>query len=163
MGCACKKDIPDYPGTEEWGPLLWKILHALAEKLGSSKNLIDEEREWNRLLMMTGDILPCPICKKHYKEVLTTNPIAPILKMNATDANTFLRTWLWTLHNEINVANGKPELPFADLPTLYGDVDIRDTFWRIDPVMKLAISRNALGYISWQKWIATYKMLYSYY
>lgn len=163
MGCACKKDIPDYPGTEDWGPLMWKILHSLAEKAGSSKSLQEEEREWNRLLMLTADILPCPVCKKHYKEVFHAFPIAPVLKMSAANANIFLRTWLWTLHNEVNVGNGKPDLPFADLSTLYGSTDIRDTYWRLDPVMKLAIEKSGVGYISWQKWTASYKMLYSLY
>jgi hypothetical protein len=162
MGCACKKDIPDYPGTEEWGPLLWKILHSLAEKVGS-KSFDEERREWNRLLTLTTDILPCTVCKAHYKEVIKANPIAPVLKMTPTEARLFLRTWLWTLHNEINVGNGKPELPFDELPALYGETDIRDTYWRLEPVMKVAIIKSGVGYIAWQKWVASCKMLYSLY
>ena len=162
MPCACKKDIPDYPGTEEWGPLVWKVLHGLAEKIGKSRCLDEELREWKRLLTLTADVIPCVVCKKHYKEVLVQNPIGGILKMNAVTASTFVRTWLWTLHNEINVENGKPELPFTGL-SMYDAVDFRDMFWRLDPVMRLATTKSGLGYIGWLKWSASAKMLASLY
>ena len=161
MPCACKKDIPDYPGTEEWGPLLWKLLHSLSEKVGTSRSLSEEVREWNRLLTMTADILPCDICKKHYKEVLKEKPVAGILKMEKDVARVFIKTWLWTLHNEINVENGKPELPYDELSTLYDNVDIRDTLWRLEPVMKVASVKRGAGYIAWLKWNVSFKMLLS--
>ena len=161
MPCACKKDIPDYPGTEEWGPLVWNILHGLAEKMGNAN--AEELREWKRLLTFTADVLPCDVCKKHYKEVLLQHPIGGILKMDGVIAATFVKTWLWTLHNEINVGNGKPELPFTELSVLYGAIDIRDMFWRLEPVMKLALTKSGMGYISWLKWVASAKMLFSFY
>ena len=163
MGCACKKDIPDYPGTEEWGPLFWKLLHGFAEKAGTARNVEEEMREWKRLLTLLTDVLPCDICKKHYKEVLLLSPIEGILKMDRATASTFLRTWLWTLHNVINVGNGKAELPFADLATLYSDVNFQDMFWRLEPVMKLAIAKSGVGFISWSKWSASGRMLASLY
>jgi hypothetical protein len=162
MPCACKKNIPDYPGTEEWGPILWKILHGLAEKVGKAPCLDEEVREWKRFLTFTADIIPCDVCKKHYKQVLLDHPIGGILKMNASVASTFIRTWLWTLHNEINVENSKPELPFTDL-SMYSEVDIRDMFWRFEPVMKLALTKSGVGYISWQRWFASARMLASFY
>lgn len=161
MPCACKKDIPDYPGTEEWGPLVWNILHGLAEKMRNAN--AEELREWKRLLTLTADVLPCDVCKKHYKEVLLQHPIGGILKMDGVVAATFVKTWLWTLHNEINVGNGKPELPFTELSVLYGTIDIRDMFWRLEPVMKLALTKSGMGYISWLKWVASAKMLFSFY
>jgi hypothetical protein len=163
MPCACKKDIPDYPGTEEWGPLMWKLLHGLAEKVGTSRDPAEEMREWKRFLMLTTDVIPCDVCKKHYKEVLADRPVTGILKMDGPTASTFIRTWLWTLHNEINVENGKPELPFTDLVTLYSDVNFRDMFWRLEPVMKLASVKSGVGFISWLKWSASGKMLASFY
>jgi hypothetical protein len=162
MPCACKKDIPDYPGTEEWGPLFWKLLHGLAEKVGTSRDVAEEMREWKRLFALTADVLPCDVCKKHYKEVLVQHPVLGILKMDGPTASTFIRTWLWTLHNEINVENGKPELPFTDL-SLYSDVDFRDMFWRLEPVMRLASVKSGVGFISWLKWSASAKMLASFY
>jgi len=92
MPCACKKDIPDYPGTEEWGPLVWKVLHGLAEKIGTSRSVDDELREWKRLLTLTADVIPCIVCKEHYKEVLIQKPIGGILKMDLLTASTFVRT-----------------------------------------------------------------------
>ena len=162
MPCACKKDIPDYPGTEEWGPIVWKILHGLAERVGTSRCIDEEVREWKRLLTLTADILPCDVCKKHYKEVLLQQPIAGILKMNAQEASSFIQRWLWSLHNEINVENGKPAVPFTDLAQ-YSTVDFQDMFWRLEPVMKLAITKSGVGYISWLKWSASAKMLASFY
>jgi hypothetical protein len=162
MPCACKKNIPDYPGTEEWGPLVWKVLHGLAEKIGKSRSLDEELREWKRLLTFTADVIPCDVCKKHYKEVLVDKPIGGILKMDAVMANIFVRTWLWTLHNEINVENGKPELPFTEL-SIYDTVDFQDMFWRLEPVMRLATTKSGMGYMGWLKWSASAKMLVSLY
>jgi hypothetical protein len=142
---------------------MWKLLHGFAEKAGTARDLGEELREWKRLLTLTTDVIPCDICKKHYKEVLLQHPITGILKMDGLTASTFIRTWLWTLHNEINVANGKPELPFTDLAVLYSDVDFRDMFWRLEPVMKLASVKSGVGLISWMKWSTSGKMLASFY
>ena len=46
MPCACRVPTPDYPANAAWGPILWQILHGIAEKAGRAPIPADEVREW---------------------------------------------------------------------------------------------------------------------
>ena len=48
MPCSCQVPVPQYPETAHWGPILWKILHGLAERAERSFDRMDEIREWHR-------------------------------------------------------------------------------------------------------------------
>jgi hypothetical protein len=72
---------------------------------------------------------------------------------------TAVKTWLWQLHNDIRTEYGHPPLPFTDLPGLYGNVNLQDVFWRLEPVMKNAINIKGMGFLKWQAWVKSFKML----
>ena len=46
MPCGCIIPIPEYPASAEWGPIIWNILHGLAEKAQRAALPADELREW---------------------------------------------------------------------------------------------------------------------
>ena len=48
------------------------------------------------------NIIPCEICKTHYKNHLHTHPI-----MDSLNSKEDLIKWLIKIHNEINIMNGK--------------------------------------------------------
>jgi hypothetical protein len=159
MPCACQVPVPLYPETAEWGPILWLILHGLAEKAGSATIPMDEILEWPRFLKLTGEMLPCDICSKHFATYLSENPIPR--KIPYDQLRDFLRTWLWTLHNDINEANSKPIFLFADLTSTYSSVDIQDQIWRLTPVMKRVIELSGVSLLKWTKWLHSCKLLKS--
>ncbi len=106
----------DSPQNHIWGPHLWMILHSSAERIGS-KNLNrlpqEESRLWINLLGSLRYSLPCPLCKKHYTAYFSTVPITSINQ-------SFVRHWLYNLHNQVNNQTGKPNtITIEDIPEIY--------------------------------------------
>lgn len=94
--------------TAVWGPSMWRILHTAAEQ--PSK----------RALLATAihaldGALPCPDCRRHYHVWLQTHPLS---------GTTDLRTWLLTLHNDVNARAGKTTWTVDDLTAAYGSGNV---------------------------------------
>ncbi len=106
----------DSPLNHIWGPQLWMILHSSAERIGIPKlsRLPQEEsRIWTTILASLRYSLPCPQCKKHYTEYFASNPIISV-------DPTFIRSWLYNLHCQVNTRTGKPNtITIEKLPELY--------------------------------------------
>ena len=157
MPCACQIPVPEYPENAEWGPLLWNILHGLAQR-AQGFYPHDEPREWVKIIKLTAEMLPCDKCREHMNEFIRKNP--PTVFADSPELKTSVKTWFWSLHNEVNVRNGKPEFPFDTL-SQYNTINLQDLLWRLDPVIKKAIQINGLGFLKYTKWIATIKMIRS--
>jgi hypothetical protein len=87
---------------QEWGPHIWKILHYHAEYSGNSMLLADEIRAWISLLKHTEAVLPCAVCREHYRGWRTTHPLEEFIGRDKDTFRDLLRTWLWTLHEGVN-------------------------------------------------------------
>jgi hypothetical protein len=150
MPCACKIPIVQYPETAEWGPLMWDILHGLAEKSGNNTNLLlqaDEIRCWTTLLNSVGQTLPCDICSKHYKEYLLANPITI---PSYSELKTYIKTWLWTLHNEINGGNDKPSFSYSDLTAKYSGIPVKIRLQQLAAPIQRAMMHNGVRLLNWK-------------
>lgn len=112
------------PNTAEWGPPLWRIFHALAERSGRSKNQlqqIDEARIWANFLVGLRRSIPCVLCRKHYSDYLQENPIEGVLAKFGEERQTGLRLWFYTFHNSVNARSNKIfEGTVENLPGIYG-------------------------------------------
>ena len=54
-------------GPDAWGPHAWKFLHYVS--LGYSSNPTREEKEkYKSFFLLLQDVLPCSICREHFKE-----------------------------------------------------------------------------------------------
>lgn len=106
----------DSPQNHIWGPQLWMILHYSAERIGTkSLNRLPQEetRLWINLLGSLRYSLPCPLCKKHYTEYLSSTPIIDINQA-------FIREWLYNLHNQVNSRIDKPNtIAIEQIPEIY--------------------------------------------
>lgn len=118
-----------------WGVPLWKILHGTAEKIGYIQNSLmsqDEMREMLFLLNAVEAIMPCDLCRKHYKEWRAKHPISSwpeILKGQPGEFRERMRRWLWELHENVNRSKGgEISLPFEKLPELYGSVELKKEY-----------------------------------
>lgn len=61
-------------GPEEFGPYFWAALHMAC--LYSAPQLTREEKvQFENFITSYGYVLPCSICRDHFKEVLRENPI----------------------------------------------------------------------------------------
>ena len=54
---------------KEWGPVFWKILHSVSERVGANpiKTLqADELQYYQNFLKQLANVLPCKLCLNHY-------------------------------------------------------------------------------------------------
>jgi hypothetical protein len=161
MPCACQVPHPDYPETANWGPIFWNIFHGFAERAERSISKEDEVREWQKFVKLTGDILPCDICRDHFKRYIAATPFTQISKIPFNQIKTFVKTWFWNLHNEINAGTNKPIFDYNDLTPTYSEISLDDQLYRLMPVMKKAIFLSGVPFLKWQTWVASFKMMRS--
>ena len=166
MPCACQTPGPAYPENKEWGPFVWTILHALAERAGKVVFQLyeaDERRAWIQIIQLTGGMLPCAECREHYKEWLHGHPVTSIHAMPYADLKIWVRTWLWEIHQNVNTRLGKPGVLLTDLPGLYGHVNISMQFKLFELIEKRAIKQQGVHINAWLSWVKQYRTLMSVY
>jgi hypothetical protein len=66
-------------------------------------------------------LLPCSICREHYREHLTKHPIATFL-----DSRTDLIKWTIMIHNHVNKMLGKLEWTLEEVLAYYEKVGARN-------------------------------------
>ena len=167
MPCACRKPEPAYPETDQWGPVLWKLLHSLAEHAGrpcfpTPTNFADERRQWLNLVSMLPKMIPCEKCREHATEYL--NVVRFDLKPVADDElYEYIRTYFWEFHEHVNSGLGKPSFPKDDLEAAYRTVSVPNTLKTLTPYIETAIRLRGLTLLPWQKCVGFIRMLISLY
>lgn len=121
MPCGCQKKSAAAPplikeqllSPAEWGPILWKYLHCIAERIGYSGSTIidtDQASYMEILIHMLPLILPCTECQTHTNLYLQQTPL-PILKgLYGNTLGTTVRQWLFDFHNAVRQQNNQPIL-----------------------------------------------------
>jgi hypothetical protein len=85
-----------------WGPFFWMTIHIVA--LGyPSKPSYTEKRSAKQFFESLANLIPCPVCREHYKKHITKTPISTYL-----DSKKDLFKWTVDLHNAVNMSLGKP-------------------------------------------------------
>ena len=166
MPCACNIPLANAPTNEIWGPIVWNLLHGMAEYAGkpiSDSSKGEENYSWIQLIKGTERILPCPTCREHYKKWLLENPPDMLKKMPYENQRLWIRDFFWALHNDINKDNKKDILPFASLQSLYKNINLRSNIKELETHIKLLLQHNGLSILSWQNWLNHYKKLQSIY
>jgi hypothetical protein len=160
MPCACQLPPELYPDSSEWGPILWTLLHGVAERVGSVSFPLfrdDERRYLVQLYKALGKMIPCPSCKDHYDSYLRENPVdKALLELPYEDLQAYVRRWFWELHNWVNESHGKPLFPLESMQPTYKAVNIRRTVQLLDIPMKKAIrvrGGQQLAYTEFIKWV----------
>jgi len=91
-----------------WGPIFWATLHITS--LSYSDNPTERQKQ-NIIAFYESlvDVLPCPVCRKHYEANLEEMPVK-----DAVNSRAELIKWVWSMHNRINVQLGKREYTFNE-------------------------------------------------
>jgi len=100
---------------KEWGPTLWKIIHIVSEQLGKNTNIImqkDEMTYYKAFQRKVYYILPCKICRIHYKEYMKN-----IKDIEYADFKKHSKIFYLNLHNELNIRNSSNQFTFEELDT----------------------------------------------
>lgn len=162
MTCSrCAADNTKYPKTTEWGPLLWRILHTLAERAGKQTNEIlrgDEMRAWVLVVKTFVSILPCEECRGHATTYIAEHPFEPPESYQAW--NLYIRTYFYTFHEAVNTRLGKPTFEFSSLAETYKSTGQLNTwFTDLNKLMMSAMKLNGMNIKSWQTWQNHVKMV----
>ena len=155
MPCNCVLDKPTYPQNEEWGPLVWWILHAFAEKAGRQTSPIlqgDEMRAWPLFVKELPGALPCPFCRDHLQAYLKQNPF--VLPSDSFEWKTYLPQYFYALHESVNQRLGKPRFPYETLSATYSDTSrLKQTLLTLDKVVERAIKLGGMSLFNYRAWL----------
>ena len=87
-----------------WGPIFWSTMHIVS--LGYSRTPTeDEKRAATQFYESLAYVIPCPICKEHYRHFLKEIP-------PTVDHRDALIQWVFTIHNKVNEQLGYPVITF---------------------------------------------------
>jgi hypothetical protein len=154
MPCNCRVKEPSIPLNEEWGPVIWRVLHGLAEKSGNVidvVNRIEELNIWPRLIKVLTQGLPCEECREHYSEWLKTNPFK--LPTNYNEVKEYIKRWLFDLHNNINIRNNKDIFEYNDLVEMYSNVPLKLTIDMLNKIVDKSVKAGVVRLLSWSSTI----------
>ena len=103
-----------------WGPFFWHTIHIVA--LGYSKNPTYTDKKCAKEFYESlAYLLPCAVCRDHYRAHLEESPITPFL-----DSRTDLIKWTIDIHNKVNKTLGKPEWTLQEVLSYYEKVGARN-------------------------------------
>lgn len=127
MGCGCGKknaaagatvhfmgrDGKSQADPADWGPILWKYVHCMAEKSGTSNNKVTDADQANcldTLLSTLHLILPCTECQAHAAGYVAAHPVPLLKELHGEALRTTARNWLFHFHNHVRATKGQPIL-----------------------------------------------------
>ena len=97
-----------------WGPIFWHTIHITALGYPTAPTYADKKaaKEFYESFVQ---LVPCPVCRNHYREHLINFPITPSL-----DTRDDLLRWTVDLHNTVNKMLGKSgEYTVTDVIAFY--------------------------------------------
>lgn len=176
MPCGCGKKAAgtihfmgspnsDTPDPVHWGPILWKYLHCLTEKIGMSGNIIvdiDQSNHIDTLIHTLHLIIPCPECQAHAQAYISINPPPSLKGLNGDNLRATLRTWLFTFHNNVRMSKNQPivintleecKAQYSGCALLKCDYDV---------LIQNGATAVQLGWVKiehWRKWYTTSEKL----
>jgi hypothetical protein len=104
---------------EVWGPVFWCTLHIVSLAYPNEPTYA-EKRAAKDFFNSFTQLLPCPVCKEHFREVIALLPVDTWLDNRAT-----LTEWVWMLHNRVNARLGKREITMAEFHDAYKQMSER--------------------------------------
>lgn len=89
--------------TKIWGPPMWTTLHTIS--FSYPINPTDQDKKnYKQFFTLVGDMLPCILCKRSYKEFIKTGETR--LDDDVMLNKDTLTKWLYHLHNKVNFKLG---------------------------------------------------------
>jgi len=164
MSCPCNLPAEIYPGSGEWGPILWSLLHGIAERAGKPVSPLyaeDERKIWLQFFKLTSNIIPCHVCKEHFRIYLEQHPVDALKRMPTNDFSAWIRHWFWEVHEWVNMTLSKPSFPEDRLGETYASMSLRPRLRGFDIPMNKAIRVSGNNLMAYNEWKKKYMMLLS--
>lgn len=97
----------DAPDPIEWGPIVWKYLHCLTEKIGFTGSPLTDNDQANYMETLINTlhlIIPCPECQAHAASYISANPLPSLKNLRGEQLRSTIRNWLFTFHNQVRIS-----------------------------------------------------------
>lgn len=108
MSAPDEKATPINLPPHIWGPIFWSTLHIAS--LGYADEPTERQRKNAKAFYESlVDMLPCPVCRKHYEVNLEEMPLDEALNNRMS-----LVKWVFDMHNRVNVQLGKKTITFNE-------------------------------------------------
>lgn len=127
-----------------WGPFFWHTIHIVA--LGYPKNPTYTDKKCAKeFYEALAFLLPCSVCREHYKEYVQEKPISTFL-----DSRTDLIKWTIQIHNKVNKMLGKPEWTLEEVLSYYEKVGARNRspVWTKEDMKEVDYSSFLKGFLT---------------
>lgn len=131
--------------TKEWGPILWKILHTLAEKTTESHVEL-----WKLLINNMPNIIMCDYCQLHVEHYTKKYPFE----------NEFIRDYLYHFHEYVNKQTNKPSFDYNLLTNTYQKTEnLEELIHKFYSLLDNAIELNLLQKLKCEHWLNIFQQL----
>ena len=97
-----------------WGNHAWLFLHTVTLHYPDNPTRFDKEK-YKHFFESLSHVIPCDICRDHYKQNIKKFPIN-------LDSKESLTRWLHKIHNLVNIKNGKEEFSYDKFIDKYSDL-----------------------------------------
>ena len=111
---------------EIWGPHFWYILHIISFEYPLNPTEYDK-RIYHDFYTSLKDVIPCEMCKKHYRNHIHKYPLTPHL-----DTRDTLIKWVIQVHNFVNASIGKPIMSIEQVMEVYSNLKPVSPFATVD-------------------------------
>lgn len=105
-----------------WGPSFWFVLHTVSLNYPDTPTYAERRTHYD-FYHIIRNILPCEMCREHYRELLEQYPIQPFI-----DSKTSLVSWVVMIHNQVNQRLGFPMIDRNEMLANYEQVYARGSF-----------------------------------
>lgn len=148
----------------KWGPILWKYLHGLAEKIGMTSNIIDvDQANYIETIITTLHlIIPCTDCQAHTASYISSNPFPSLKGLHGEQLRSILRNWLFDFHNAVRISKGQPillNLPGDCITQYAGFVLPKSDYMFFIQSVAFAVRQGWVRIDNWRKWYSNSERL----
>lgn len=105
-----------------WGPSFWFVMHTVSLNYPDSPTYAERRTHYD-FYHIIRNILPCEMCRQHYRELIKQFPVQPFL-----DSKASLVSWVVMIHNQVNERLGKPMIDRSEMLVNYEQVYARGSF-----------------------------------
>jgi hypothetical protein len=131
---------------EIWGSHFWYILHIISFEYPLNPTEYDK-RIYHDFYTSLKDVIPCEMCRKHYRTHIHKYPLTPHLDNRDT-----LIKWVIQVHNFVNASLGKPILTIAQVMDIYANLKPISPFATVDTIA-IAKKHEEKQYMKTYYWI----------
>lgn len=105
-----------------WGPPFWFVLHTVSFNYPEHPTYSDKRTHYD-FFYNIRNVLPCEMCRQHYRELLKQYPIEPFL-----DSRESIISWVILIHNQVNQRLGKEMMSRDAVLEKYNQTYTRQSF-----------------------------------